>query len=140
MKKKAKRERSKNLNDETIEKIVEILDGWAGLLTWNSLITEIELRLKDKYVRQTLAKHARIKSAYHSTKKRISDEPDAKNYDSVEIQALQQIITKLEAKNARLNRENQDLLAQFARWSYNSYAKGVSKADLDKSLPKIDRR
>jgi len=140
MKEKAKRERSKNLNDDSIEKIVEILDGWSGSLTWDSLITEIELRLKDKYVRQTLAKHTRIKSAYNLTKKRISDEPDAKNNDSVEIQVLQQIIAKLEAKNARLNRENQDLLAQFSKWAYNSYTKGVSKADLNKPLPKIDRR
>jgi hypothetical protein len=140
MKEKAKRERSKNLNDDTIEKIVEILDGWSGSLTWNNLITEIELRLKDKYVRQTLAKHTRIKSAYHSTKKRISDEPATKSKDSVEIQVLQQVIAKLDAKNARLNRENQDLLAQFARWQYNSYVKGVTKEELDKPLPKVDRR
>ena len=140
MKEKAKRERSRNLNDDTIEKIVEILDGWSGSLTWNKLITEIELRLKDKYVRQSLAKHTRIKSAYHSTKQRISDEPDTRSKGSVEIQVLQQEIAKLEAKNVRLNRENQDLLAQFARWAYNSYAKGVTKDDLDKLLPKVDRR
>lgn len=140
MREKDKRERSKNLNDDTIEKIVEILDGWSGSLTWDKLITEIELRLKDKYVRQALAKHPRIKSAFNLTKKRISDEPDTKSKGSVEIQVLQQIIAKLEAKNARLNRENQDLLAQYARWAYNSYAKGVTKDDLDKLLPNINRR
>lgn len=140
MKQKIKRERSRNLNDDAIEKIVEILDGWAGSLTWDNLITEVELHLKNKYTRQTLAKHTRIKSAYHSTKKRISDEPDTKSKGSVEIQVLQQEIAKLEAKNARLSKENQDLLAQFARWAYNSYAKGVTKDDLDKLLPKIDRR
>lgn len=140
MKEKAKRERSKNLNDNIIEKIVEILDGWSGSLTWDNLIIEIELHLKDKYTRQTLAKHTRIKSAFDLTKKRISDEPETQSKGSVEIQVLQQVITKLEAKNARLNRENQDLLAQFARWQYNSYAKGVTKEELDKPLPKVDRR
>jgi len=139
MKEKSKRERSKNLNDDSIEKIVGILDGWAGSLTWNTLITEIELHLKEKYTRQTLAKHTRIKSAYNLTKERISNDTDTKSKGSVEIQALQQIITNLEAKNARLHRENQDLLAQFARWSYNTYLKGISKEELDKVLPNINR-
>lgn len=140
MNEKAKRERSRNLNDHTIVKIVEILDGWSGSLTWDKLINEIELHLKDKYTRQTLAKHTRIKSAFDLTKKRISDEPDTNSKSSVEIQVLNQVIAKLEAKNERLNRENQDLLAQFARWAYNSYAKGVTKEELDCALPKIDRR
>jgi len=139
MKEKAKRERSKNLTDGDIEKIVEIFDGWSGKLTWDDLISEVELRLKECYTRQTLAKHPRIKSAYDLTKKRISSDPDTRSNSSPEIQVLEQIISKLEAKTARLNRENQDLLAQFARWSYNAYAKGISKEELDNPLPTIDR-
>jgi len=140
MEQKPKRERSKNLNDDSINKIVDILDGYSGSLTWKSLINDISKRLKNKYTRQTLAKHTRIKSAYDAAKHRISEESDKPKNGSAEIQVLKQTIAKLEAKNARLTRENQDLLAQFARWAYNSYAKGVSKDDLNKPLPKIDRR
>ena len=140
MDQKPKRERSENLTDDSINKIADILDGWSGSLTWDKLIIEVKIWLKEEYVRQTLAKHTRIKTAYNLAKKRLSEETDSPSKDSVETQVLQQTIAKLEAKNARLTRENQDLLAQFARYAYNSYAKGVSKVDLDKSLPKIDRK
>ncbi len=139
MKQKETRVRSKNLSDDDIEKIANILDGWSGSLTWNKLIIEVKLWLKEEYTRQTLAKHTRIKTAYDLAKDRISDETDIPSESPVEVQLLQQENAKLEARNARLTRENQDLLAQFARWSYNSYAKGVSKNELNKPLPKINR-
>ncbi len=137
---KTKRNRSKNLTDARIEKIVEILDGWSGKLTWDILISEIALRLKDLYTRQTLAKHTRIKSAYDLTKERTIDIENLKSAGSAEISVLKQHIKRLEAKNTRLHRENQDLLIQFAKWAYNSHAKGLTKDELDKPLPKIDRR
>ncbi|GIT99121.1 hypothetical protein [Sulfurovum sp. TSL1] len=137
---KAKRERSKNLNDDSIEKIVEILDGWSKKLTWDDLINEIDFRLKERYTRQTLAKHARIKSAFNLTKKRISARGNHKSTSSVEVEVLIQQIERVEAENARLKKENQDLLAQFSRWSYNSYLKGVTEDELDKPLPMVDRR
>lgn len=65
---KHKRERSENLTDDSINKIVDILDGSSGSLTWNSLIGEIKQRLKNEYIRQTLDKRTRIKSAYDSAK------------------------------------------------------------------------
>lgn len=139
MEQKPKRERSENLTDDSINKIVDILDGSSGSLTWKSLISDISQRLKNKYTRQTLAKHTRIKSAYDSAKDRISEELGKPKIGSAEIQVLEQTIAKLEARNTRLTRENQDLLAQFARWAYNSYAKGVTKHELDKPLPRINR-
>ncbi len=60
MAKSLKRERSKNLTDETIKKIVELLDGWSGKLTWKKLIVEIELHFRTTYTRQTLSGHARV--------------------------------------------------------------------------------
>jgi len=137
---KNQRKRSKNLGDKEIEKIVEILDGWSGKLTWDKLIHEIHIHLNQDYTRQTLAKHIRIKSAYDLTKERSSDISEESKHESPEISILLQKIERLEAKNARLQKENQDLLAQFARWAYNSYAHGVSKEELDKPLTKIDRR
>ena len=135
-----KRERSANLDDEKIEQIVQILDGWTGKLTWDKLISEINLHLKNKYTRQTLSKHTRIKSAYELIKKNKYDSNENKVYSPVEVNVLLQELEKIKAENKRLKKEKQDLLAQFARWTYNSYAKGVSKEELDKPLPIIDRR
>ncbi len=133
-----KRERAKNLTDDDIEIIVEIFDGWEGKLTWNKLIQEIELRLKEQYTRQTLAKHTRIKSAYNLTKERLSDTPKHKKTGAVEYAIVVQENERFKAENIRLKKENTDLLTQFARWAYNTYAKGVTKAELDKPLPKVD--
>jgi type I restriction-modification system DNA methylase subunit len=135
-----KRERSENLDDGKIEKIVQILDGWSGKLTWNKLIDEIALHLRNKYTRQTLAKHTRIKSAYELIKENKFDTETKKIYTPIEINVLIQELEKVKAENKRLKKEKQDLLAQYARWAYNSYAKGVTKEDLDKPLPIIDRR
>jgi len=135
-----KRERSANLDDEKIERIVQILDGWTEKLTWDKLIDEIALHLKNRYTRQTLAKHTRIKSAYELIKKNKYDSNKNKVYSPVEVNVLLQELEKIKAENKRLKKEKQDLLAQFARWTYNSYAKGVSKEELDKPLPIIDRR
>lgn len=46
----------------------------------------------------------------------------------------------LKAENERLKRENRDLLQQFVVWQYNAHVHGLSDQNLNKALPKIDRR
>ena len=58
------KKRSKNLGDAEIKQIVEILDGWTGKLTWELLIDAIELRMFNRYTRQSLFKHERIRHAF----------------------------------------------------------------------------
>jgi type I restriction-modification system DNA methylase subunit len=135
----SKNTRSENLTDELIEKIVNILDGWSSKLTWNKLIDEIEFRTKNRYTRQTLAKHQRIKDAYDLTKERVSTDTEEHSNMSAEVAALIQRVKRLEAENDRLHFENEALLAQFARWAYNAHSKGVTKEMLDKPLTPIDR-
>lgn len=134
-----KHTRSENLTYELIEKIVNILDGWSGKLTWNKLIDEIEFRTKNRYTRQTLAKHQRIKDSYDLTKDRVSTDVKELPNMSSEVAALVQKVKRLEAENDRLNFENESLLAQFARWAYNAHSKGITKEMLDKPLTPIDR-
>lgn len=139
MSQNSKNTRSENLTDETIEKIVKIFDGWSGKLTWNKLIDEIELRTKNRYTRQALAKHQRIKDAYDLTKDRVSGDVKELPNMSSEVAALMQKVKRLEAENDRLNFENDTLLAQFAKWAYNAHSKGVTKEMLDKPLTPVDR-
>lgn len=139
MSQNSKNTRAENLTDELIEKIVRILDGWSEKLTWNKLIDEIEFRTKNKYTRQALAKHQRIKDAYNLTKNRVSDVVKELPNMSSEVVALIQKVKRLEAENDRLNFENETLLAQFARWAYNAHSKGVTKEMLDKHLTPVDR-
>lgn len=138
-----KRNRSKNLTDEDIEITVNILDGIEGKLTWDELITAIDFKTGQHYTRQTLAKHPRIKKAYDIAKARIVREREnTNNIDSTlspKEYILAEKLKNLEAKNERLHKENEELLLQFARWTYNAYTYGITPDQLDKVLPVVNR-
>lgn len=134
--------RARNLDDHAIERIVGVLDGWSGKLSWDLLIEAIEKRLGVRYTRQALDKHARIKSAYQSTKTRLSKAPGSELHQklsTVEVGALTERLKRLEAENARLKVENESLLEQFVTWAYNAYLKGMTKEYLSTPLPRVDR-
>ena len=133
---KNKRQRSNNLSDQDIERILGILDGWSGKLTWSLLIDETEKRLKEHYTRQTLAGHNRIQSTYTLTKERLQDERETQlNTRPQDVAVLIQQNKRLEAEVARLHHENNELLAQFVTWARNAYMRGLTIHDLNKVLP-----
>jgi len=133
------KKRSKNLDDADIKRIVGILDGWSGRLTWNLLINEIELRMHNRYTRQTLYKHARIRNAYELQKNNLSDGGNKERVVSPELQVALDKIARLEAENRRLESENEQLLEQFARWAYNAHTRGLDHDFLNRPLPAVDR-
>lgn len=135
-----KKGRAKNLSDADIKRIVEILDGWDGKLTWELLIDAIELRLKNCYTRQTLHKHERIKNAFELSKASLAaGVKEVRTVRSPELQKALEKIARLEAENKRLESENQHLLEQFARWAYNAHSQGLDSNLLNKSLPSVNR-
>jgi hypothetical protein len=135
-----KQRRAKNLDDAGIKEIVEILDGWAGKLTWDLLIDAINFRTHNKYTRQTLHKHERIRNAFDLRKTSLAD-GDGKMplARSPELQKALERIARLEVENKRIESENEKLLEQFARWAYNAYARGLDANFLNKSLPPVNR-
>lgn len=134
--------RAKNLDDDAIEIIVGILDGWSGKLTWDLLIEAVEKRTRALYTRQALDRHARIKMAYQLTKERLSGTPRFERkhkLSAVEVQAILERYQRLQAENERLKVENERLLEQFVTWAYNAHLKGLTKDYLNSSLPRVDR-
>jgi hypothetical protein len=134
------RRRAKNLDDEAIKSIAEMLDGWDGVLSWQALIEQIQARLQSKYTRQALHRHERIRLAFERTKERLATpgkESRAPN-DLVRVPAAR--ISRLEAENDRLQQENDRLLEQFVRWAYNAHTRGLDEAFLNRPLPPVDRR
>lgn len=134
-------QRSKNLDDTIIRAIVEILDGWSGLLTWNGLVACVEKRLGLRYTRQTLDKHERIKAAFVSRKAELANCENAapRNPDNPAAHAALERLERFEAENARLRRENTNLLEQFLRWTYNAGTRGLSLEFLNQNIPEINR-
>ncbi|MBX9675956.1 MAG: hypothetical protein K2V71_05045 [Methylotenera sp.] len=135
-----KQQRAKNLDDPSIKAIVEILDGWSEKLTWDLLIEAINFRTHNKYTRQALHKHERIRNAFDLRKAELANgDSTVRNVRSPELQKALERIARVEAENRRLDSENNQLLEQFVRWSYNAYTRGLDAEFLNQPLPPVNR-
>lgn len=132
--------RAKNLDDADIKQIVEILDGWSEKLTWELLIDAIELRMYNRYTRQTLHKHERIRNAFELRKTGLANGDGViRRVLSPELQKALERLARLQAENKRLESENEQLLEQFVRWAYNAHTRGLDNKFLNQSLPPVNR-
>lgn len=134
--------RGRNIDEYTIIQIVELLDGWSAKLSWDLLVDEIDKRVGNRYTRQALDKHARIKIAYQATRKRVSNTSDQglrQKYCSQELGPTLERLERLGAENSRIKMENERLLEQFVTWAYNAHLKGLTQEYLNTPLPGVDR-
>lgn len=128
---------ARHLTDYDVGRVLNILSGWRGRLTWALLVHEVGRVLGFAPARQTLARDLQIKTAFRLAKNRSSDRPRVTVPDS--LRAAAQRITRLEADNARYAAENEQLLLQFYVWRYNAYAHGLTEQQLSRPLPRLDR-
>jgi hypothetical protein len=134
------KKRSKNLGDAEIKRIVEILDGWSDKLSWDRLIDAIELRMFNRYTRQALYKHERVRHAFEFKKNEMAEGGrDVKQVASPQLQIALDQIARLESENRRLESENNLLLEQYARWAYNAHTRGLDYDFLNRPLPAVNR-
>lgn len=134
--------RSPNLTPADVQKIVGILDGWTGKLTWDLLVDTVEGLLTVRYTRQALDKHEQVKLAFGVRKKALTEASDSGAWapaDSPQLDATELTIVRLKGENGRLEAENQRLLEKFARWAYNAHTRGLAEGVLDQPLPPVDR-
>lgn len=134
--------RSKNLSDDDIQLIVNILDGWSGKLTWPLVIEAVERRLHSRYTRQALYKHDRIAAAVELARKALgrAKGPVGRTSKSPVLQLALDRIERLKRENQRLEAENNRLLEQFARWVYNASLRNLDEAFLNQALPRASKR
>lgn len=129
---------AKHLTDMDIQRIVEVIDGCTGKLTWDWLCDNAVKVVGKRPTRQSLNTHTRIKSAFKNKKERLkSGAGEIKTPPSLTVAA--QRIKRLEEENARLKKENELFLEQFVVWQYNAHRRGLSEAQLNDPLPVIDR-
>lgn len=129
---------AKHLTDRDIEKILGVLDGWEGKLTWDGLCEASVIHIGKRPTRQSLNANLRIKQAFIDKKLRLkNDFREIKTPPSLAIAG--QRIKRLEEENARLKDENNRLLEQYVVWQYNAYRHGLTEDKLNGPLPVIDR-
>lgn len=133
--------RAKNLSDEDVAKIVEVLDGWSGTLRWELLIDAVERRLFARYTRQALNNHKRIKAAFSNRKNELARSGNSPKTSvfSPELQLALDRNDRLSFENTRLKKENTGLLEQFVRWAYNAHLRGLDEEFLNRPLPRVNR-
>lgn len=137
----SKKLRPPTLTDDAILRIVEILDGWTGSLTWDFFIESIKSKTGHIYTRQALDRHERISNAFKLTKERVRQSPEqAKRLSPTQKEKRLADYDRLEAEVARLNSENEGLLQQFVVWFYNATQHGLSIEQLNAPLPRKHTR
>ncbi|ENB4188420.1 TPA: hypothetical protein ACXIGC_001405 [Stenotrophomonas maltophilia] len=131
--------RAKNLSDSDVAKIVGILDGWSGRLTWEGLLDAVEKHLYARYTRQALHKHTRIQAAFEQRKLALANgDRRQRSFENLpEMQVAMDRIARLEGELARLEAENARLLEQFVRWAYNASVRGLDDVYLNSPLPVV---
>jgi hypothetical protein len=133
--------RGKNLNEEIVDSILGIIDGWAGRLSWDGLLKAIEARMNLTYTRQALYRHQRIRNAFSLRKDNSRGERERQLSANIspELRVALERIARLESENKRLLTENNNLLEQFARWAYNAHVRNLSEEILNRPLFTPDR-
>ncbi len=130
---------AKHLTKQDVDAVVNLILGWGEeKLTWDAVCDAVEPLVGKKPTRQSLSVNSLIKDAYSARKSGIkqrgTDKPKPSN-----LNVAADRIAHLSAENDMLKKKNAALLEQFAKWQYNAYKYGLTKAKLDEPLPVIDR-
>jgi hypothetical protein len=133
------RRRGRNLTANDIARVVQLLDGWSGRVTWNLVIEAVATRLRCSYTRQALSSHAAIQKAFDACKRRPAAGKAAISKLSGETAALSQRLARREAEISRLEAENRQLLERFVVWAYNAQTRGLGLPELERPLPAVRR-
>jgi len=131
---------AKHLTEHIVEQIVQLIDLWDDdSLTWPRLVEAIEANLGLRYSRQSLCKYKMISDAFQLRKQGIRENKGVDPiYRSKQMQDAVNTIEEQKRTIARLEKQVNDLLEQFLRWSYNATHAckvPITLNDLNKPLP-----
>jgi len=135
------------------DKILRIIDGWSGKLTWDKLCAKVvEMTDLDSVHRNTLDGNPEIYDAWKNKKAELAKQKaelaklkdDAKD-PSPTIESLLEENKELESRNTRLERKLNLYKQKLVRWQYNMQnMPGVDfekiEPELDYPLPKVERK
>jgi len=138
----------KIITEGTVPIALHHIDKWAGKLTWELYAERLAKALgQTRISRHTLLSYPVLVEAFNAKKdalKASSKNSEGKE-SNVTLDFAKQEIATLEAKVARLERQNDLLRQQFVRWQHNLYMMpGVDmeklNAAVDKPMVAVNRR
>jgi len=140
-----RKSRAPDLNDERIQAVLDTIDNWKGKLTWDLLISEIEVNIGIRYSRFTFSEYPDIANAFSLKKEslRSTSERSLKNKPTPRderVRAALEQAERIKAKATRLEQENNLLKEQFVTWAHNAERKGVTIMMLNAPLHKPYRQ
>ena len=128
---------SPKISSQQQRKIEIVLAKWNGKLTWNALVTKIELELGIKTTRQTLCTYTGIDTAYKKRKANLRGATPAlyTKMTASEVNLISQN-ENLKAENEVLKRKTDEQLRMIERILSNANnMPNVSLEDLIKRRP-----
>ena len=120
---------SPKISAQQQRQIEVMLTKWTGKLTWEALVTRVELQLGLKITRQTLCSYAGIAACYKNRKAHLRGATPAlyTKMTASQVQLVERI-DQLTAENAVLKRNNSEQLRMIERILAN--ARCIPNVDL----------
>lgn len=128
---KVVKHRARVIDDDVIEVVLHILDGWKGKLTWDALIAAVRASISAEYTRQALAGHQRIAEAFVLRKSGLAKEAGKLPSGDARINGYLESISRLKAENQRLAAEVNNYREMFIRWTFNAQKKNLTSEFLN---------
>lgn len=131
--------RARVIDDDVIEVVLHILDGWKGKLTWELLIAAIKASISAHYTRQALSGHTRISEAFVLRKKGLAKEVGKLPSGDARTNGYLETIARLKVANQRLEAEVNNYREMFIRWTFNAQGKNLTAEFLNRPMLPPDR-
>jgi hypothetical protein len=131
--------RARVIDENVIEVVLHILDGWKGKLTWDALIAAIKASISAEYTRQALSGHVRISQAFGLRKNGLAIEVEKLPSGDARINGYLETISRQKVENRRLKDEVNNYREMFIRWTFNAHKKGLTSEFLNTPMSEVQR-
>lgn len=118
--------RARVIDEDIIEVVLHILDGWKGKLSWELLIAAIKASISAEYTRQALSGHQRIAEAFRLRKQVLAKDGGTRYSVDAQTSGYLETIARLNAANQRLEAEINNYREMFIRWTTNAHKKNLT--------------
>ncbi|OLO12391.1 hypothetical protein BTW10_02655 [Chromohalobacter japonicus] len=122
-----------------VTRIEAMIRDWrSSKLTWELVVIACKNELGIETTRKTLLTRDSIKTAMRLRKSELKA-PSQATRQFTDIDRANDRIARLTQRVAELEKAQETLIDQFARWAYNADAHGLNETTLSQPIPKPNR-